>query len=166
MVLDDVGIGHQCVQDRGGIRQPRRLDQNSVIADLAGVAAPMQIEQRGDQVATHRAAQAAGGQRQQGLVATGYQFVIQADLAEFVDDDRGAREGRVAQDASDQRGLATAEKAGDDGDRHHDARSAMDGMHDGTLLSDAATLRELYGEPLGTRRSPRRSTMCIRIIVR
>ena len=24
----------------------------------------------------------------------------------------------------------------------------MDGMHDGTLLTDAAALRELYGEPM------------------
>ncbi len=122
VMLSDVGIGHQCMQDRGRIGQARRLDQHPVIRDLAGLASALQIEQRGHEVTAHRAAQAAGGQRQQGLVAAGDQFVIQADLAEFVDDDRGAREGRVAQDAPDQRGLATAEKASDDGDRDHGVR--------------------------------------------
>ena len=122
MVLDDVAVGHQRVQDRRRIGEARGFDQHAVIGDRAGLAAALKVEQRGDEIAAHRTAQAAGGQRQQRLVAAGDQFVIQADLAELVDDDRGAGERGIAQDAGDQRGLATAEKAGDDGDRDHDAR--------------------------------------------
>jgi len=115
--LGEIAVGHQSVQDGCRIGEAGSLDQHPVVGDLTGLAPALQVKEGGDQVAAHGAAQAAGGQREQGLLAAGDQFVVQADFAELVDDDRGAREGGVTQDARDQRGLATAEKAGDDGDR-------------------------------------------------
>ncbi len=120
--LGEVPVGHQRVQDGRGIGQAGGLDQYAVIADLTGLAPALQVEQRRDEIAAHSAAQAARGQGEQCLVAAGDQFVVQADLAELVDDDGGAGEGGIAQDAGDQRGLATAEKAGDDGDRNNGSR--------------------------------------------
>ena len=49
----------------------------------------------------------------------GDQVVVQADLAELVDDDGGASEGGIAQHARDQRGFAGTKEAGDDGDGGH-----------------------------------------------
>jgi hypothetical protein len=42
--------------------------------------------------------------------------VIEADFAELVDHHRGIGHRRIAQRAIEQRGLAAAEKAGEDGD--------------------------------------------------
>ncbi len=120
--LSYVAVRHQRMQDGRGIGQPGGFDQHPVIGDLAGIGSALQVKQRGDQIAAHRAAQAAGGQGQQGLVAAGDQLVIQADFAELVDDHGGPGEGGVSQDAGDQRGLATTEKAGDDGDRNFGVR--------------------------------------------
>ena len=116
--LGKVTVGHQRVQDGCGIGEAGSFNQHPVIGDLTRCAPTLQVEQGGNKVASYGAAQAAGGQREQCLVAAGDQLVIQTDFAEFIDDDGRAGEGRVAQNAGDQRGLATAEKAGDDGDRN------------------------------------------------
>ena len=118
----DVAIGHQCMQYRRRIGEAGCFDQDPIVADLARFTAALQVQQCRDEIAADRTAQAAGSERQQCLVAAGDEFVVEADLAEFVDDDRGAGEGRVAQDTPDERGLAAAEKACDDGDRYHGVR--------------------------------------------
>jgi len=114
--LGHIAVGHQRMQDRRGIGEAGGLDQHSVIGDVAGLAASVQIEQRCHEVAAYGAAETASRQCEQRFVAACDQLVIEADLAEFIDDDRGAGKGGIAQDARDQRGLATAEKSGDDGD--------------------------------------------------
>jgi hypothetical protein len=43
--------------------------------------------------------------------------VVERDVAEFVDDDGGLAKRRVLEQAVEQRGLAGAEKAGEDGER-------------------------------------------------
>ncbi len=69
----------------------------------------------------HRAAQAAIGQfddvllRTGGVAAAFEDFAVDADVAEFVDDDGEAAALRIGEDMADQRRFAGAEKAGDDG---------------------------------------------------
>ena len=46
--------------------------------------------------------------------------MIKPDISPFIHNHRAARIGRIAQYRTQQRGLAAAEKAGDDGDRNHD----------------------------------------------
>ena len=69
----------------------------------------------------HRAAQAAIGElddillRAGGVAAAFEDFAVDADVAEFVDDDGQPPALRVGEDVADQRRFAGAEKAGDDG---------------------------------------------------
>src|SRR5580658_5750981 len=69
----------------------------------------------------HRAAQAAIGQfddvllRAGGVAAALENFAVDADVAEFIDDDGEAAALRIGQHVTDQRRLAGAEKAGYDG---------------------------------------------------
>jgi len=72
VVLRQIAIGHQGVQDRSWVGKARGLDDHAVIR----IAALAQIEQGGDQVAADRAAEATGGEGEQGFVAAGDQFVI------------------------------------------------------------------------------------------
>jgi hypothetical protein len=76
----------------------------------------IKIVQRGDEIAEHGAAQAAVLQHHDGVVALRGEQMIEADFAEFVDHHRGVRHRRIAQRAIEQRRLAAAEKAGEDGD--------------------------------------------------
>src|ERR1700734_423839 len=50
-----------------------------------------------------------------GVAATFEDLAINADIAELVDDDGEPSAGRVGDDMANERGLAGAEKAGDDG---------------------------------------------------
>ena len=76
---------------------------------------------RGDEILGHRAADAAIRQLDHvllgaGLVAAAFQdAAIDAEIAEFIDDQRDALAVRVFQQVADQGRLAGAEKAGDDG---------------------------------------------------
>src|SRR3546814_3587683 len=85
------------------------------------IGAVEQLLQGGQEIVGHRAAQAAVGQlddvviRAIGTAAGLQQLAIDADLAEFVDDQRQPAAPGVAQQVADQRGLAGAEKAGDHG---------------------------------------------------
>ncbi len=115
-------VGHQRVQDRRRIGEPRRLDQHPVerrdgSAQLAGG----QAAQRVDQVAANGAAQASALQQDHVLGGTLDQFVIEADLAELVDHDDGARELGPGQELVEDRRLAAAEKPGQQGHRHERA---------------------------------------------
>ncbi len=76
-----------------------------------------QVLQRVDEVAAHRAAQAAALQQHHVVVDMLDQQMVEADLAELVDDDGGLGERRVLEQPVEQRGLAGAEEAGEHGQR-------------------------------------------------
>ena len=84
--------------------------------NLAGLARVIEIVQRGDEIAEHGAAKAAVFQHHDGVVALRGERVIEPDLAELVDHHGGVGHRRIAQRAIEQRRLAAAEKAGEDGD--------------------------------------------------
>ena len=99
-------------------REPGGLDDDVVGLGLAG-------EQRrdgGGEVVGHRAADAAVGElddrvlRARCVGAAREQVAVDADVAELVDDQREAPSARMGEDMADERGLARAEEAGDDGD--------------------------------------------------
>src|SRR5690606_23484691 len=79
-----------------------------------------QVGQGPHQIAAHGAAEAACGELDEALVAGRDEVVIEADLAELVDDDGGAREGRLTQQPAEQGGLAAAEETGQNRDGNHD----------------------------------------------
>ena len=69
------------------------------------------------------------------------QFAVDADVAEFVDDQREPPSARMAEEMADQCGLACAEEAGDDGDgglgehfRTYRGREGSGGVRDTTPL--------------------------------
>jgi hypothetical protein len=101
-------------------REAGRFDHDMLDAWLAR---ENQIE-CGDELVRHRAAQAPVGQLDDilfgagGVAATFENFAVDADVAEFVDDHRDPSALRVSEQMADQRRLAGAEKAGDDGARH------------------------------------------------
>src|SRR5579862_9707500 len=80
--------------------------------------------QRRHEFVGHRAAQAAIGQfhdvvfRAGGIAAAFEDFAVNADVAEFVDDDGEAARFGIGNEVADQRGFAGAEKAGDDSAGH------------------------------------------------
>ena len=77
----------------------------------------------GDEIVRHRAADAAIGELDDivlaaGLVAAGFEdLAVDADIAELVDDERDAPPSRIGEQMADERRLAGAEEAGDDGRR-------------------------------------------------
>ncbi len=111
VLVDEEGLGH-----RPGIGQARGLDDNGVEGRLAGTLALHQAGDHADQVAAHRAADAAVVHLEHVLVGADHQVVVDADLAELVDDDGVAFAVILGQDPVQQGGLARAEIAGQDGD--------------------------------------------------
>ena len=107
VLVDEEGLRH-----RRGIGEAGRLDDDRVEPALA-LHQPLDDA---DEVAAHRAADAAVVHLEHFLVRADDEFVVDADLAELVDDDRVALAVRLAQDAVEQRRLAGAEIAGEDGD--------------------------------------------------
>ena len=71
------------------------------------------------EVAADLAAQAAGLQLDEAVLARFDQLVVEADLAELVDDDGGAREFRLAQQMAQHGRLAAAEEPGEDRNGDH-----------------------------------------------
>ena len=125
----DCGIGHQRLQDRRRIREPARLNHDAFErGNLAPVAAAEQLSERLREIAAQLAAQTAGRELDKTVVARLDELVIEADLAELVDDDGGARERGLAQQMAEQRRLAAAEEAGEHRDRDHDATGGVPAM--------------------------------------
>ena len=97
--------------------QARGLDQD--VVDLRR-ARQDQVERR-HEIVGHGAADAAIGELDDVLLRAGLDaaafedLAVDADIAELVDDDRQPAAAGVLQDVADQRRLAGAEKAGDDG---------------------------------------------------
>src|SRR5262245_39042137 len=117
--MRESGIAHQGMQDRRRVCQPAGLDDDAVEGGDGAAVAPAQEILKGQyKVITDRAAQAPRLQSDEALLASLDQIVIEPDLAELVDDNRRARELRGVEQACEQRGLAAAEKAGQQ--RHGD----------------------------------------------
>src|SRR5690606_36403450 len=83
----------------------------------AGLDAIEDIGQRIDQIASHRAADAAVGKLDDAVARLLDQKVVDAHLAEFVDDDRRRVQCRILQQPVEKGCLAGPEKAGEDRDR-------------------------------------------------
>src|SRR5262249_11621268 len=81
-----------------------------------------EIAQRVLQVGARVTAQAAVAEQRDIVGRGAHERIVDADAAELVDDDRGARAFRRREKAAHQRGLAGTEKARDHG--HRDARAA------------------------------------------
>ena len=114
----DDRVGHQGVQDRRRIGEAGGLDHDAgEERDLALDPVDKQIGQGVDDVAAHGAAQAAAVQQHDILARPLDQQMVEADLAELVDDDRGRRHAGLLQHMIEHRRLAAAEKAGQQGDR-------------------------------------------------
>ena len=110
--LAHVLVDEEGLRDRRGIGEAGRLDDDRVEPALA----LHQALDDADEVAAHGAADAAVVHLEHFLVRADDELVVDADLAEFVDDDRVALAVRLAQDPVEQRRLAGAEIAGEDGD--------------------------------------------------
>ena len=75
------------MQDRRRIGEAGGLDDHALERqDAVVVALAQQVLERRDQIAAHGAAQAAGGEQHHALVDFFHQQMIEADLAELVDD--------------------------------------------------------------------------------
>ena len=90
---------------------------------VGALFAPQQGLHRGDEIVGNGAADAAIGELDHilfaaGLLAAGREhFLVDAEIAELVDDERDALAFGVAEHVADQRRLAGAEEARNDGDR-------------------------------------------------
>ena len=104
--------------DEEGLRHRRRIGEAGGLDDdgVELALAPHQPLDDADQVAAHGAADAAVVHLEHFLVGADDQLVVDADLAEFVDDHGVFLAVRLGQDAVEQRGLAGAEIAGQHGD--------------------------------------------------
>jgi hypothetical protein len=111
------GIAHQGVQDGRGIGEPARLDDDALERRHPPLVPPPQdILERQHQIAAHRAAQAAG---------------LQLDEALLAGHGR-AREVGVPEQAPQQRSLAAAEEARQHGDGDHEGTSGSGAMRNRT----------------------------------
>ena len=107
-----VVVGEEGLGDGRRVGEAGGLDQDAIEAVLA-------LEQPAedpDQVAAHRAADAAVVHLEELLFARDHQLVVHADLPELVFDHRQLAAVLFGEDAVEQRRLAGAEKAGEDGD--------------------------------------------------
>ena len=112
------GVAGQGLNDRGRIGQAGGFDDDAVkVRNLTGPPFAEQLSQSFLQVCAHRAAQAAIGQQADILRRHLDQVVVNADLADLVDHHGHPVHVRVTQQTGDQRGLAAAQKTGDEGDR-------------------------------------------------
>ena len=105
----EIGVARQQGQDRRRIGEPGRFDDDAAdLGDAAIVEAAQQVLESDDQVAAHRAADAAGGQRDDVVLGPLDEKMVEADLAELVDDHRGLGEGVVLEETVEERRLAGA----------------------------------------------------------
>ena len=106
------------IVDEEGLRDRRRIGEACGLDDdrVEPALALHQPLDDTDQVAAHGAADAAVVHLEHFLVGADDEVVVDADLAEFVDDDGVFPPVRLAQDAIEQRRLAGAEIAGEHGD--------------------------------------------------
>ena len=137
-------IGHQRVQDGGGVGEAGRLHHHALERrHLAARALQEQLAHGADEIAAHGAAEATRIQGDHAFVV-GFldQQMVETDLAELVNDHRGVGQLRPAQQLVEEGGLAAAEETRQHGDGN-------------TLLG--GVLRVAHGRPCEACRSSRRS---------
>jgi hypothetical protein len=105
-------VGEEGLGNRGRVREAGRLDQDTVEAVLA-LEEPSEDP---DQVPAHRAADAAVVHLKELLVPLDHELVVHADLAELVLDHGQLAAMLLGEDPVEERGLAGAKKACEDGD--------------------------------------------------
>jgi hypothetical protein len=152
------------VQDRRRVREAGRLDDHAPEGrDAAVVALAQQVLEGGDEIAPHGAAEASGGEQHEAFLHRLDEEVVEADLAELVDDHDRVGERRILEETVEQRRLAGAEKAREnrEGDRRHAACLTADFTHGGPLSWTPLNRRQRRRRPCGGspgsrwRRSPR-----------
>ncbi len=111
-MLADVLVHEKRLRHRRRVGEAGGFDDDGVELALA----PHQAVEDAHQIAAHGAADAAVVHLEHFLVGADHQIVVDADLAEFIDDDGVFLAVRLGQDAVEQRGLAGAEIAGEHGD--------------------------------------------------
>ena len=107
-----------CRTGAGSARPVVSMTTRVSACDPAGLQAVDQIGQRVDQVAAHRAAEAAVGELDDAVRRLLDQQMVDRDVAELVDDDGRVGERRILQQPVEQRRLAGAEEAGQHRDRY------------------------------------------------
>ena len=116
--MPEHGLGHQRRDDRRRVGEPGGLDRQAIEARHQTPLAPAeQIAHRVREIAPDGAADAAALQDHGLAVNRLEQKVVEADLAELVDQDCGVGELRRSQKSLQERGLARAEEARDQVDR-------------------------------------------------
>ena len=103
---------HRGLQHRRRVGEPGRLQDDAAEARAAVVEIAQKLFQRVDQVAAKRAAQTTALKQDDTVPNLPNQQMVEADFAEFIDDDGGLGERRIADQAVEQRGFAGAEEAG------------------------------------------------------
>ena len=106
--------------DRNRIREAGRLhDHPAKRRNLTPGRPVLQVANGEFQVRADGAADAAALHQQHALLDLLEEQVIEADLPEFVDDDRGVREGGMLQRLAKERCLAATQKPGNNVDGDH-----------------------------------------------
>ena len=108
----DILVHEERLRHRRGVGEPGGLHDDGVEPALA----PHQPVDDAHEIAAHGAADATIVHLEHFLVGSDDEIVVDADLAELVDDDGVPLPMRLGQDAVEQGGLAGAEVAGQHGD--------------------------------------------------
>src|SRR5262245_52812077 len=107
------------MEDGPGVGEPRRFDdQARECRHLAAVAPSTEVAERGREIVALRAAQTATLEDEGRLVDPDEELVVDAHLAELVDQHREALTAGRAEQAVEERRLAAAEESGDEGRRN------------------------------------------------
>ena len=102
----------QHFEDGNRVREAGRLDQHAAKRRHAVLAPPhQQVHQRSYELTLHAAAHAPAFQHEHVFTRRRHQQVVDADCAEFVDDNRAVGELRVGEHTVEQSGLAAAQEA-------------------------------------------------------
>ena len=107
-----------CSTGAGSARPVVSMITRFSVCDAAGLQPIDQIGERVDEIAAHRAAEAAVGKLDDPVGRTLDQQMVDRDVAELVDDDGRIGERRVLEQPVEQRRLAGAEKTGQHRDRY------------------------------------------------
>src|SRR5262249_42715385 len=124
-----IWFDHQRLENGSRISQPAGLDNNAgKRGNHTSIAAVHHGCDGIGKIAAQTAAEAPIRKLDEAVRARLDQLMVKANLAEFVDDDGGAREFRLPEQVTQQRRLAAAEKAREDNDTDHEdsgGRGAM-----------------------------------------
>ena len=123
-------VAQQRLQRGRGVDESAGLDHHPREGRQQAAQAPgMQVEQGVTQRAEQAAAQASGIEQHDVLGGARDEQVIEADVAEFVDDHHRVAQPRVAQRRIEQSGLAAAQETGE----HRDRNSCCSRPHRGSV---------------------------------